>query len=94
MNQKSRHASERAAQRGITNAQLAAVIKYGDRWARRGRGVESIWISKDRFETLAPVTPEGVDVDRLKGIYVLVGTGETVVTVVRTKRRFYRRDVC
>lgn len=91
MFQMSRHASERISQRGITSAQVAAVIKYGDQSAPRGGGTESVWISKDSLVALAPSTPEGVEVDRLRGIYVLVGHDGTVVTVVRTEGRVYRR---
>jgi hypothetical protein len=79
--------------RGMTNALLEAVINYGDRWVRRGRGVEAIWISDEKIRTLGPVTPEGVDVDRLKNLYVLVANDETVVTVVRSRKRIYRQEI-
>lgn len=82
----SRHASGRARQRGVTEAQVGAVIKYADQCVERGRGTELIWASPRALASLGPKTPEGVDVNRLKNLYVLVTSDEIVVTVYRAAK--------
>jgi len=83
----SRHASERARQRGATQAQINAVVRYADQCIRRSGNVELIWISADALAYLGPRTPEGVDVDRLGTLCLLLANDETVVTLYRVARR-------
>jgi hypothetical protein len=79
----SRHAEARARQRGITTAQIAAVLEYGDR-SRVGRdGVEVLSLSARFRRALGPATPEGVDTGRLANLYVLVSGDGCVVTNYR-----------
>jgi hypothetical protein len=79
----SKHATVRAQQRGVTLAQIEAVIRYGDMEALRGGGCSSIWISKKELERLGPCTPEGVPTDRLQGLTVLESEDATCITVFR-----------
>lgn len=90
--QMSRHASARARQRGIRETHVLAVLKYGDRITRRGSDTEAVWLSKAALASLGHQTPEGVGVDRLRNLYVLVSADETIITVVRTQGSTYRRN--
>jgi hypothetical protein len=88
------HAVIRAQQRGITPAQMEAVLRYADLEARRGDGCTSLWISKRELQRLGPSTPEGVSIDRLQGLTLLQGTDDACVTVFRNCRsKAYRREV-
>lgn len=90
----SRHAAVRGQQRGITATQIEAVLRYADMEARRGDGCASIWISNKELRQLGPFTPEGVPIDRLRGLIVLQGSDQTCVTVFRNRRaKHYRRDL-
>jgi hypothetical protein len=77
------HATVRAQQRGITPAQIDAVVRYSDMEARRGDGCASIWISRKELQRLGPRTPEGVPTDRLHGLTVLQGGDQVSVTILR-----------
>lgn len=89
----SHHAAVRGRQRGITPAQIDAVIAYADKEARRGKGWASIWISRRELRRLGPSTPEGVSTDRLHGVTVLQSSDEVYVTVFRNlKSKVYRRN--
>lgn len=83
----SRHASERARQRGATQAQINAVVLYADQCTCRGGKAELIWISEEALAGLGPRTPEGVDVDRLRTLCLLVANDETVITLYRAAKR-------
>jgi len=88
----SHHAVVRGRQRGITPAQIDAVIAYADKEARRGSGCASIWISRRELRRLGPSTPEGVSTDRLRGVTVLQSGDQVSVTVFRNlKSKVYRR---
>jgi hypothetical protein len=88
----SHHAAVRAQQRGISPAQLSAVLTHGDREIRRGGRCYAIFISKETLQRLGPRTPEGVPTDRLKGLTVLHSDDETCVTAFRSERgKAYRR---
>jgi hypothetical protein len=90
----SRHAAIRARQRGITRAQVDAVIGYADMEAHRGNGCASIWISSREFRRLGPLTPEGISTDRLRGLTVLQSDDQACLTVFRNRKsKAYRRDV-
>jgi hypothetical protein len=82
----SRHCMVRSQQRGITPAQIDAVVRYADMECHRGRGCVSIWISRKEIRRLGPSTPEGVSTDRLHGLIVLQGSDQARVTVVRSRR--------
>jgi hypothetical protein len=56
----SSHATVRAQQRGITPAQIDAIVRYADMERPRGEGLVSIWISRTELRRLGPSTPEGV----------------------------------
>jgi uncharacterized protein YcbX len=92
-NRLSRHAAERMYQRGATERQIAAVMRHADRSARRGNGTEIIWMSSKALARLGPRTPEGVDVDRVRNLRVLVADDETVVTIVKSRNRSCLRSV-
>lgn len=82
----SEHARVRARQRGVLDAHIDAVVRHADR-SRNGRdGVEMLWISEQLLTTFGARTPEGVDTDRLKNFYVLMGTSGCVVTNYRRQR--------
>jgi hypothetical protein len=88
----SRHAIVRGQQRGITPAQIDAVMAYADKEARRGNGCASVWISRRELRRLGPSTPEGVSTDRLQGVTVLQSGDQDCVTVYRNlKSKVYRR---
>jgi hypothetical protein len=88
------HARIRAKQRGITDDQIDAVVRYADREAHRGNGCASIWISRQELQRLGPKTPEGTPTDRLRGLTVLESNDQTCVTVFRNRRsKIYRRNV-
>jgi hypothetical protein len=88
----SRHAMTRAQQRGITPAQVDAVLRYADMESPRGGGCVSLWISTKELQRLAPATPEGISTDRLQGLTVLESGDATCVTIFRNRRsRTYRR---
>ncbi|SRR5229473_3885963 len=88
----SRHGIIHARQRGITPAQINAVLGYADMEAPRGNGCASIWISRRELRRLGPSTPEGVSTDRLQGVTVLRGSDHACVTVFRNqKSKAYRR---
>jgi hypothetical protein len=88
----SRHATIRAQQRGITPAQIDAIMRYADMECPRGAGCISIWISRKELRRLGSSTPEGVSIDRLQGVAVLQGDDDTCVTVVRNRSsKAYRR---
>ncbi len=88
----SRHAVARAQQRGVTRAQIDAVIGYADMEARRGNGCASIWISRKELRRLGPLTPEGISTDRLQGVTVLQSGDQACVTVFRNRKsKAYRR---
>ena len=88
----SRHASRRAQQRGITSAQLSAVAAHGDMEVHRGGDCYAVWISRGTLRRLGPTTPEGVPTDRLKGLTILEGNDDTLVTTFRNARgKMYRR---
>jgi len=88
----SRHGLIRGRQRGITPAQIDAVIAYADKEARRGNGCASIWISRRELRRLGPSTPEGVSTDRLQGVTVLQSGDQACVTVFRNlKSKAYHR---
>jgi hypothetical protein len=82
----SRHAISRARQRGITEAQLSALAQYADKSVRRGSGTELIWISVRALASMGPRTPEGVDVDRLGKLRLLIANDETGVTTYRVSK--------
>jgi hypothetical protein len=89
----SRHATVRAQQRGISHAQLSAMATHGDMEIHRGGDCYAIWISKKTLRRLGPLTPEGVPTDRLKGLTILQGEDDTLVTTFRSERgKAYRRD--
>jgi hypothetical protein len=88
----SRHAIIRGRQRGITPAQINAIMGYADMETPRGNGCASIWISRRELQRLGPSTPEGVSTDRLQGVIVLQSSDRTCVTVFRNqKSKAYRR---
>jgi hypothetical protein len=88
----SHHAVIRGRQRGITPAQIDAVMAYADKEARRGDGRASIWISRRELRRLGPSTPDGVSTDRLQGVTVLQSSDQVCVTVFRNlKSKVYRR---
>ena len=88
----SRHAIIRGKQRGITPAQVNAIIGYADMEAPRGNGCASIWISRRELRRLGPSTPEGVSTDRLQGVIVLQSSDHTCLTVFRNRKsKAYRR---
>jgi hypothetical protein len=90
----SRHATIRAQQRGITPAQLEAIIGYADMEARRGNGCASIWISRKELRRLGPKTPEGISTDRLQGVTVPQSGDQACITVFRNRKlKAYRRRV-
>ena len=89
----SRHAAIRGQQRAISPAQLSAIGIHGDMEVHRGGDCYAIWISKRMFRHLGPMTPEGVPTDRLRGLTILQGDSDTVVTAFRNARdKVYRRD--
>ena len=89
----SRHAVVRAQQRGITSAQIDALMRYADMECPRGGGCVSIWISKKELRQLAPLTPEGVSIDRLQGLIILQSEDDSCVTAFRSRRsKTYRRN--
>jgi hypothetical protein len=89
---RSRHAITRAQQRGITSAQIDAVLRYADMECPRGSGCISIWISIKELQRLAPATPEGISIDRLRGLTVLESSDAACVTIVRNRKsKTYRR---
>ena len=88
----SQHAMIRAQRRGITPAQIDAIIRYADMERPRGGGCVSIWISTNELRLLAPSTPEGVSTDRLHGVTMLQSGDEACVTVFRNRKsKTYRR---
>jgi hypothetical protein len=88
------HASMRAQQRGITPAQIDAVLRYADMEAHRGDACASIWISRKELRRLGPSTPEGVPTDRLQGLTLLQAGDDSCVTLFRNcKSKAYRRHV-
>ena len=90
----SRHATIRAQQRGITPAQLEAIIRYADMEVRRGSGCASVWISSKELQRLGPRTPEGISTDRLRGVTVLQAGDDACITVFRNQiSKAYRRRV-
>jgi hypothetical protein len=87
------HATVRAQQRGITPAQIDAVLWYADMEARRGDGCASIWVSRRELQRLGPFTPEGVSTDGLRGLTLLQGDDDSCVTLFRNRKsKAYRRD--
>jgi hypothetical protein len=89
----SRHAMIRAQQRGITPAQIEAIMRYADMECPRGGGCISIWISREELRRLGSSTPEGVSIDRLQGLTVVQGDDDTDVTVFRNRNsKTYRRS--
>lgn len=90
--QMSRHACARARQRGLSDACVSAILTYGDRTVRRGAGCEAAWISRPVLARLGPRTPDGIDVSRLRNVYVLASPDEEVITIVRSRRPIYRRN--
>jgi hypothetical protein len=90
----SRHAAVRAQQRGISPAQLSAIATYADMENRLGGDCYALWISKKALRRLGPLTSEGVPTDRLKGLTILQGDDDTLVTTFRSERsKAYRQDV-
>jgi len=88
----SRHATIRAQQRGITPAQLEAIIAYADMEVPRGKGCASVWISSEGLQRLGPRTPEGISTDRLRGVTVLQSDDQACITVFRNQTsKAYRR---
>lgn len=88
----SNHAMIRAQQRGITPAQIDAIMRYADMERPRGGGCVSIWISRKQLGRFGSSTPEGVSIDRLEGVTVLQGGDEACVTVFRNRKsKTYRR---
>jgi hypothetical protein len=88
------HAVTRAQQRGITPAQMDAVLRYADMEARRGDGCASIWISRRELQRLGPLTPDGISTDRLQDLTLLQGADGSCVTLFRNcKSKAYRRNV-
>jgi hypothetical protein len=88
------HVTARAQQRGITPAQVDAVVRYADSERPRGGGCVSIWISRRALRRFGRSTPEGVSIDRLLGVTLLQGSDDTCVTVFRDSRsKAYRRAV-
>jgi hypothetical protein len=89
----SRHAMVRAKQRGITSAQIDAIIRYADMECSRGGGCTSIWISRRELWRFGSATPEGISTDRLQGVTVVQGGDEACVTVFRNRKsKTYRRS--
>jgi hypothetical protein len=82
----SHHATHRAQQRGISPAQLTAVVTHGDMEAHRGGDCYAVWISKQMLQRLGPMTPEGVATDRLKGLTILEGASDILITTFRNAR--------
>ncbi len=88
-----RHAVIRAQQRGITQAQIDAVLKNADRETPRGTGCAAIWISRRELQRIGPKTPEGIPTDRLRGLIILQSDNETSITAFRNQRGCkYRRN--
>jgi hypothetical protein len=81
----SRHAVVRAQQRGITPAQIDAIMQYADMECPRGDGCVSIWISRKELSRFGSSTPEGVSTDRLQGVTVVQGD-EACITVFRNRK--------
>jgi hypothetical protein len=87
------HAMVRAQQRGITPAQIDAIMRYADMEYPRGGGCISIWISRRELRRFGSSTPEGVSTDRLEGVTVVQGADEACVTVFRNRKsKTYRRS--
>ena len=90
----SRHAVVRAQQRGITPAQIDAIVRYADMECPRGGGCVSIWISRSELRRFGSSTPAGVSTDRLQGVTVVRSSDEACVTVFRNRKsKVYRRSV-
>jgi hypothetical protein len=86
------HATVRAQQRGISNAQRSAVATHGDMEIHRGSDCYAIWISKETLRRLGGMTPEGVPTDRLKGLTIVQSEDSTLVTTFRSDcGKAYRR---
>src|SRR6516225_8254311 len=87
------HGRTRAQQRGVTLAQIDAIVRYADREVNRGSGCTWIWISRKTLRRLGASTPEGVSTDRLQGLMLLQSDDQACVTVFRNRRsNGYRRN--
>lgn len=88
-----RHAMKRAQQRGISLTQIDAVTTHADSSRHHGNDVKAVWISKRKLARIGRPTLQGTDIDRLRGLVVLVSSDGKSVTVFRNaKARRYRRS--
>lgn len=86
----SKHASKNYRRRGIQNDAANAVLIHGDITSYRGNGVTLFQISKKKLRTMGGRTPEGVQTDRLRNLFLLVSNDNIVVTALRPRRGKYK----
>jgi len=84
-----RHARSRMQQRGIPPALVDRVLRYG-REVHDHHGAVVVLVDRAAGERMRrDGEAHGVELDRLRGVYVVVGTDGTVRTVGHRTRRLY-----
>lgn len=84
-----RHARARMQQRGIPTALVDRVLRYG-REVHDHRGAVVVLIDRAAEARLRrDGEARGTELDRLRGVYVVVGTDGTVRTVGHRTRRLH-----
>ena len=86
-----RHARSRMQQRGIAPALVDRVLRYGREVHDHHGAVVMMFDRASRARMARDGESDGVPVERLRGVYVVVSTDGTIRTVGHRTRRLRRR---
>ena len=88
------HSLKRARQRGIKKEIIEMIYKEADKIVKKMGNARAIYISKIKVSKLHQLNTYKKDVlEKSKNIYLIISESESLLTVVRTKRPVYRRNI-
>ena len=89
----SKHARIRCQQRGIRELDIEVIYKYADICIPRRNGAELIQISNKKLREIRAHGGEGVTVDHLRNIGLIINDNDYVITVMHLKKGRYRKKI-
>ncbi|AMB46909.1 hypothetical protein Y590_18388 [Methylobacterium sp. AMS5] len=87
----SQHARTRTAQRGVTEAAIALLFRFGDVEIPTSFGRRSLRLSSRRAQELAAEELPIAVIDKARRMELILGDGDRVVTVIRCDPAAARR---
>ena len=88
------HSKKRARQRGIKNEIIDMIYKEADKKIKKMGSARALYLSKSKISELHKLSLYKRDIiDKSKNIYLIISNDENLITVVRTKKPIYRRNI-